>query len=68
MPKCDFNKVAIEITLRYGCFPVNLLHSFRTSFPRYDSGGILLKSCNETPGTKKKTGERDFNLKSLYYH
>ena len=68
MPKCDFNKVATEITLWYGCFPVNLLHSFRTPFPRNDSGRILLKSCNETPGTKKKTGERDFNLKSLYYH
>ena len=25
MPKCDFNKVAIEITFRHGCSPVNLL-------------------------------------------
>ena len=37
IPKCDFNKVAllcnfIEITLRHGCFPVNLLHIFRTPF------------------------------------
>ena len=33
MPKCDFNKVAsnfIEIALRHGCSPVNLLHIFRT--------------------------------------
>ena len=33
MPKCDFNKVAsnfIEIQLRHGCSPVNLLHIFRT--------------------------------------
>ena len=33
MPKCDFNKVQrnfIEITLRHGYSPVNLLHIFRT--------------------------------------
>ena len=33
MPKCDFNKLLcnfIEITLRHGCSPVNLLHIFRT--------------------------------------
>ena len=28
----------IEITLRHGCSPVNLLHIFRSSFPRYTSG------------------------------
>ena len=35
MLKCDFNKVAcnfIEITLRHGFSPVNLLHIFRTPF------------------------------------
>ena len=45
MPKCDLNYVAcrsvisikllsnlIEITLWHGCFPVNLLHVFRTPF------------------------------------
>ena len=37
MPKCDFYKVA-EITLRHGCSPVNLLHIFRTLFPRNISG------------------------------
>ena len=45
MPKCNFNKVAynfIEITLRHGCFPVNLLHIFRTPFPRNTSGRLLL--------------------------
>ena len=31
-----------EITLRYGCFPVNLLHIFRTLFPKNTSGGLLL--------------------------
>ena len=29
MPKCDFSNF-FEITLRHGCFPVNLLHIFRT--------------------------------------
>ena len=32
MPKCDFNKVALQITLRHGRSPVNLLHIFRTPF------------------------------------
>ena len=35
---CNF----IEITLRHGCSPVNLLHIFRTLFPRNTSGGMLL--------------------------
>ena len=48
MPKCDFNKVAlhcifIEIILPHGCSPVNLLHIFRTSFPRTPLGGCF---CN----------------------
>ena len=45
MPKCDFNKVAsnfIEITLRYGCSPVNLLHIFITPFPKNTSRRLLL--------------------------
>ena len=41
MPKCDFNKVAsqkvalynfIEITLRHGCSPANLLHISQNIF------------------------------------
>ena len=32
MPKCDFNKFALQ--LWHGCSPVNLLHIFRTRFPR----------------------------------
>ena len=31
-----------EITLRHGCSPVNLLHIFRTSFPRNTSEQLLL--------------------------
>ena len=46
MPKCDFNKVArnfIEIARRRGCSPVNLLHIFRTPFPRNTSGWVFLR-------------------------
>ena len=32
----------IEITLRHGCSPVNLLHIFRTPFPRNTSWWLLL--------------------------
>ena len=35
---CNF----IEITIRLGCYPVSLLHIFRTSFPKTTSGGVLL--------------------------
>ena len=31
----------IEITLRHGCSPVNLLHIFTTPFPKNTSGGLL---------------------------
>ena len=33
----------IEITLRHGYSPVNLLHIFRTPFPKNTSEGLLLK-------------------------
>ena len=35
---CNF----IEIALRHGCSPVNLLHIFRTLIPRNTSGWLLL--------------------------
>ena len=41
---CNF----IEIALRYGCSPVNLLHIFRTPFPRNTSGWLLLLSFRST--------------------
>ena len=31
-----------EIALWHGCSPVNLLHIFRTPFPKNTSGGLLL--------------------------
>ena len=45
MPKYDFKKVAkqhIKIILRYGWSSVNLLHIFRTPFPKNTSAGQLL--------------------------
>ena len=47
MSKCVFNKVAllcdfIEITLRHGRSPVNLLHIFKTPFLKNTSGRVLL--------------------------
>ena len=54
MLNCDFSKVALqylilllhcnfmEITFRHEYSPVNLLHFFRTPFPKNTSGGLLL--------------------------
>ena len=45
MLTCDFNQVALHFgtsALRHGCSPVNLLHIFRTAFPKNSSGRLLL--------------------------
>ena len=44
LPKCDFNLQSNfnEITLRHGCFPVNLLHIFKIPFSKNTSGWLLL--------------------------
>ena len=46
MPMCDViaevQSNFIEIALRYGCSPINLLHIFRTSFLKNTSGWLLL--------------------------
>ena len=34
----------IEITLRHGCSPVNVLHIFRILFPKNSSGGLLVQT------------------------
>ena len=39
---CNF----IEITLRHGCSTVNLLHIFRSPFPRNTSGWLLLENLD----------------------
>ena len=41
MPKCDFNKVAKQITLRHGCSPVNLQHVSVHLFIRTPLGGCF---------------------------
>ena len=49
IPKCGFNEVAsnfIKIALWDVCSPVNLLHIFRTVFPKNISGGLQLKQKN----------------------
>ena len=38
----NFQENTYEITLWHGCNPVNLLHIFRTSFPKDTSGRLLL--------------------------
>ena len=46
MPKCGFNEITsnfIEIALRHGCSPVNLLHIFRTPFTKNTSVRLLLE-------------------------
>ena len=51
MSKCDFNKVVcnfIEIALWHGCSPVNLLHIFRTPFSKNTSGWLLLIDSSKT--------------------
>ena len=46
LPKCDSNIKSlcnfIETALRHGFSPVNLLHIFRTLFPKNTSGRLLL--------------------------
>ena len=44
----------IEITLRHGCSPVNLLDIFRTPFSKTVSGGLLLLFFPPSSGKKKK--------------
>ena len=41
---CNF----IEIELWHGCFPVNLLHFFRTPFPKNTSGGMLMQKHHKS--------------------
>ena len=50
MPKCDFSKAALQLywnRLWHGCSPVNLLHIFRSPFPKNISGWLLLKKMNQ---------------------
>ena len=46
---CNF----IEITLRHVCSPVNLLHIFRTPFPKNTSGELLLGNSNKISNSEE---------------
>ena len=62
MPKCDFNKLQsnfIEITLWHWCSPVNLLHIFRTLFPKHTSEWLIL--YNDTKKLMKASSLGPFN-------
>ena len=48
-----FQKSCFQITFRHGCSPVNLLHIFRTSFPKNTSGWPLMKAVYQLRGTVK---------------
>ena len=74
MPKCDFNKVVynfIEIALRHGCSPVNLLHIFRTPFLRNTTGWLFLYypiPFSLVPKNSRNEGQpvnRHFNIKHI---
>ena len=64
MPRCDFKKVArnfIEIALRHDCSPVNLLHIFRTPFPKNTSGQLFLNGKSGwCTAQKMKFSVKDF--------
>ena len=53
MPKCHCN--FIEITLWDGCSSVNLLHIFRTPFPKNTSGRLLLERVIYVSINKQET-------------
>ena len=50
MLKCDFNKFANQLYwnhTRHGCSPVNLLHIFRTPFPKNISGWLIMNKFSQ---------------------
>ena len=57
---CNF----FEITLQHGCSPVNLLHIFRTLFPKNTSGGLLITSAR--PYLKKDLLNRIMKKKIIF--
>ena len=50
----------IEITLRHRCSSVNLLHIFRTSFPRNTSGRLLLNLSRKIRNKIKEQRESHY--------
>ena len=62
LPKCDFNKVVKQLHWPY---PVNMLHIFRTLFPKNTSGGLLLYIFSDI---KKKSSEHNQYHQMKYTH
>ena len=56
----------IEITLWYGCSPVDLLHNFRTSFYKNTYGELLLNQTSQK--SKYKTINRCIKKKGICKH
>ena len=56
---CNF----IEIALRHGCSPVNLLHIFGTPFPESTSGRLLLENIFHG-----SDGERKYSHQQIRAH
>ena len=57
MLMCHFSKVAsnfIEVSLRHGCSPANLLHIFRTPFLKSNLEWLLLKLVQSIFATNQK--------------
>ena len=54
----------IEITLRHGCSPVNLLHIFRATFLKNTSGWLLL--CEAFLELRFRISVRNFFLSSYF--
>ena len=65
MPKYHFNEV--EIRLRYGCSPVNLLHIFRTPFNKNTPGWLLLHRvfCDTRAKGHKNLSKKYGNLEGM---
>ena len=56
----------IEITHRHGCSPVNLMHIFRTPFPKNTSGRLLLYIFERTSRFRKSMNKNNTCLVLLF--
>ena len=54
----------IEIALRHGCSPINLLHIFRIPFPKNTSEGLLLSIMTKVSEEGPILAENNTNNKN----